>query len=543
MTTASLSRAQLKSMGEELYQKLVSIQGADAVHALVEPGGELYTPDWPDTYTNRDTSRGYKPHHEAEAAIVYSDTPTHLLLKGGEGSGKSAASIIKTLNRIKRGMSGIMASNSLPHFCTSLWPEFQRWCPWEMVHPKDQKKADRTWEPYRSVFNIVFNNGAVLQCGGIEDPEVWRGPNVSFAFIDEASRQKDATILKVISGRTRIPGPNGEPPQIWFATTPAGRNWLWRYFGALQCHCPTCDEDIEVYIQHGEEFKCLECGSTDLEVLDPLEDFKRDSRVATLSTLDNELAGNVQSGYTNTRGLTLTEMEKRVFLQAEWDDITAGQPFLPSPIWWDQCKGDVPELDHKTPLVIGVDAATGREVEDSDCFAIVAVSPDPASKKDSVIVRYARAWQAKAGGEINFRGSESNPGPERELLRLCGYKLGPNGGIVRNGGGYNVKCIACDPLGLDDMIQRFRQKRVSYMKEIGQNVQRVKADTNLLRMIQERRITHDGDRLLRDHLRNADRKVDDFGHKLRIVKREKKLRIDLSIALSQAAHVCTKLNL
>src|ERR1051326_5404988 len=65
---------------------------------------------WPDEYVNCDTGKSYEPHHEDERKFVYEDGPSNALARGGEGSGKSVAGIIKDLNRLRRGCTGIMVS-------------------------------------------------------------------------------------------------------------------------------------------------------------------------------------------------------------------------------------------------------------------------------------------------------------------------------------------------------------------------------------------------------------------------------------------------
>jgi hypothetical protein len=497
------------------------------------------TPEWPEEYINRDTQKPYKPHSDAEAAALADNVHRNIAALGGEGGGKSVFGIIRDLERIKAGCSGLMVSPDLPHLKKSLWPEFRRWCPWYMVHDKHQNMAEETWSPYQP-FHIVFKTGASLYIGGMDEPGSWEGPNVNFAHFDEARRKKEADALKVLTGRVRIMGPNGELPQLWITTTPR-KHWLHTYFSGLDVKCLDCGESSNIEIQSGSPEICGHCGSSNIEATDPQEAFKRDSVVFRLFTRDNE--ENLQAGFSILRAQSLTEAEARVLLFAEWEDIEEGQPFLPSMLWWDQCRETVPELDDKTPVVIGVDAAMGRQIEDSDCFAIVVVSRHPSDQRNSVMVRYVKTWQARAGHKIDWRGTELNPGPERELLRLCGFKIDDDGVISRNGGGYNVKCIACDPLGLDDLVQRFRRKRVAYMKGVGQTVERIAADTNLLTLIQERRIAHDGDKILREHVQNADRKLDNEGHRLRAVKREKQGKIDALISLSMAAYTCLRLNL
>jgi len=660
------------SVVKPLVESLLAHYSREEILAV---GAKYRVDPWPTRYRNRDTGKWYKPHHEGERRFVESDVPRYTLAKGGEGGGKSAAGIIKCLERIRRGMSGIMvcvaadtlvdgipiaersepapvntlfgpalASSShregradlfrvvtesgdqvvitanhrfltpvgwrplrdlrvgslvavdgsehgrfwreispgslggylmaprplrscqyssikwsrlssitfqrygdfygltvpfvghysaqgvfhhnspdLPHFKRSLWPEFQRWCPWNQVHEKFRYMGEFTWQPY-APFILPFTNGAQLYCGGMDEPAAWEGPNVNFAFADEMRRKAKPDVLKVLDGRVRISGPSGEPPQIFFTTTPR-KHWLYHYFGPLRCRCQACGERNEIAVQEGETLHCKKCGSSNLALEDERVAFKLDSYVTTLLTADNE--DNLEPGFAAKRRQTLNESEARVLLEAAWEDYQTGQPFLPSMVWWDRCRADLPPLDAAEPLVLAVDAASGRDMSASDCFGIVGVTRHPSRRADAVAVRFVQAWQAAPGDIIDFQGTETDPGPELVLRRLH-----------RD---FNVICTVYDPTQLSDMSGRLRKERVGWLEKFGQNG-RIGADTDLLHLIQERRVAHDGNPLLRQHIANADRKVDSDG-RLRIVKREDALKIDLAICLSMAAHICLYLNL
>jgi hypothetical protein len=379
------------------------------------------------------------------------------------------------------------------------------------VTQKHQRFGKLDWEPHEP-FNIVFRNNATLHCTGIENPGSLEGPNLNFAHFDEARHHPDGKALKVLDGRVRIPGPKGEPPQIFLTTTPA-MNWLYEYFGPVQ------DDD-------------------------PFEGFKRDARDIVLLTKDNE--ANLFEGFSQSRAQTLTEREARVLLEAAWEDLSEGQPFLPDMTWWDNCKEKLPPLDPREPMVLGLDAATGRTATSSDCFAIVGVTrhPDRDRARDTIAVRYAKIWQARAGHKIDYRGTWDNPGPERELLRLCGYELDADGvPVPRAQGGHNVIAVVYDPTELHDMASRLYKAGVAWFKEFSQGIQRNESDRQLLEMIQQQRVAHDGNPDLREHIRNADRKTDDSGHRMRIVKRVDSLKVDLCVALSMCSHECSRLNL
>ena len=128
--------------------------------------------EWPDVYRNAETGAFYMPHSADEARFVYSDGPRHVLVKGGEGSGKSVAGFIKALERARREMHGIAVSPDLQHFKKSLWVEMRRWIPWHCVTPAHRRMQRLDWEPPHT-FQLVFTNGATMLCGGIEEPGAW----------------------------------------------------------------------------------------------------------------------------------------------------------------------------------------------------------------------------------------------------------------------------------------------------------------------------------------------------------------------------------
>lgn len=502
---------------------------------------------WPEMYINRDTGKVYKPHKIEEWNFINDFSSwRHGYIKGGEGSGKSVAGIMKDLNAVRKGMVGMMASPNLPHFVRSLWKEFQRWCPWDLVIPSHRRYGNRSWSPHIP-FDVHFENGAYIHCLGAKDTGSLEGPNLSWVHFDEARHFPDRSAISVIDGRVRIDGPKGEKPQIWLTSTPR-MNWLFDYYGPLQCVCRDCsmqhkgEDGLE--IQSGELEACRGCGSENLEIEDQYPSFKRDSNVVTLYTSDNR--DNLTKDFVQSRAQSLTDAEIEVLLWAKWGDIEEGQPFLPSILWWDACKDNaLPPLTQGEPMVIALDAATGRRLMSSDCFGIVGITrhPDPSRASTDVAIRYSRTWQGRPGQKIDFQGTEDNPGPERELLRLCGYRLLEDGSIARLRTGYNIVCVVYDPHELHSMSQRLTRRGVAWFDEFSQSGLRYEADRQLLNLIQHKRIVHDGDTELRLHIRNADRKLDPSGHRLRIVKRTENRRVDLAVCASMAAYRCLSLGL
>lgn len=220
-------------------------------------------------------------------------------------------------------------------------------------------------------------------------------------------------------------------------------------------------------------------------------------------------SNDAAAAYYAQEALEKTPSEFRRIHNNEW--VTSENVFVPSE-WWDACRGDVPTLDKRTPMVLAMDAGVT-----SDCFALVGVS----RLGDTVAVRYAQAWKPN-GGKLDFAL------PEAEVRRLCRE--------------YNILCVAYDPYQLHDMATRLGGEGVAWMYEFKQGEARLKADKLLYDMIRERRIVHNGDATLTEHVKNANAKTEG-DNRLRIVKRAEHLKIDLAVALSMATERATALNL
>lgn len=419
------------------------------------------------------------------------DAPRWVLAKGGEGSGKSVAGIVKSLYKLSRGLSpGVMGSTDYPHFGRSLWPEFRRWCPWDYVIPSQRRRASLDWSgngEFEMIFDRRGHGQVVLICTGFQDPTGWHGPNLNFAHFDEARRHKTPAMLKVLDGRIRIPGPKGEPPQGYITTTPK-KHWLFDYFGPIK-------------------------------EADPLAAFKSRSTVLDLYTRDNE--ANLEPGYTDVRRGSLTEAEARIFLEAAWEDEDETSPFLPSMTVWDACRETAPNVDmRRWPMVVALDAGLN-----DDLFGLVGVTRHPAKGRDlDVFTWITRTWKKpKDKKEIQYDDVMD------ELDRLMAV--------------YNIMEVCYDPYQLAYFAQKLREKGKVMVTPFNQSSERAVADKQLRDMILQRRLAHTGQADLREHMLNADQKRDAGDRTLRLVKRSQDLKIDLVVALSMATARCMELPL
>jgi len=437
--------------------------------------------EWPERYESRyKPGKFYEPHNDDEAAFVYQDVPRFVLIKGGWGSGKSTANVVKLLDRVRRGMDCIMVSPDWPHFKKSFWPTFREWCPWDMVVEKFQKYQHKENMP-GGAGTIVFKNRAQVHYGGIKDATSWFGGNVHYAAFDESSRYPDASAFKSLVSRTRLVGPNGEPPQVGIATTPE-MNWLYDYFGPA----PTDGRP------------------------DPFESFKRDSFVVTIETADN--IENLSPTYIDDLRATLTPEEVELYLQAMWVRVATATKFV-NLVWWDACMEQLPALTRSEPMILGLDAAKGGDTQTADCFAVVGVTRHPHRTTD-LAVRYCGIWKPPPGQLLDY-------GPiDAEVRRLC-----------RD---FAVVELAYDPTQLHYFCQNLKKEGIAHAREFLQGSPRLKADKGLQDLIIAKRISHDGNPLLREHIDNADIKLAGQDG-IRIIKRAEGLKVDASVALAMAA--------
>lgn len=191
--------------------------------------------------------------------------------------------------------------------------------------------------------------------------------------------------------------------------------------------------------------------------------------------------------------------------------------------WWDDLKDEsIPELDDKTPVIVGVDAAYTN-----DSFGMVAVARDRLSPKDSVEVRWMRIWEPKRGERLDF--SEGPDAPMNVLADFCRS--------------HRVLEVDYDVFQLYDPMNRFRRLMLANPREFSQQGDRARADTALYGLIRDGRIGHNGDEKLREHIGNCDLKITANDTRARLVKKAPDRKIDLAVCMSMAASRVLFLNL
>lgn len=144
------------------------------------------------------------------------DEHLYALFLGGIGAGKSHAGAVKALTQElpRPGSLGLVVAPTYPMLRDATWrTSLELWAPLiESV--------------VRNEMRIVLKSGAEVLFRSADDPDRLRGPNMSWAWIDEAAQCHPDT-WKIVIGRLRQFGRAG---RAWLTTTPKGMNWVYEVF-------------------------------------------------------------------------------------------------------------------------------------------------------------------------------------------------------------------------------------------------------------------------------------------------------------------------
>lgn len=132
---------------------------------------------------------------------------------GGIGSGKSFAGAAKVIARIgRKEIGGIYAPT---------YPMLRDATKRTLLALLDMAGVGYIHHISDNVITIPAS-GHEIVCRSLDNPDALRGPNLHYAWVDEASLAAVES-WRVIKGRVRV----GDLPQAWATFTPKGRNWCW----------------------------------------------------------------------------------------------------------------------------------------------------------------------------------------------------------------------------------------------------------------------------------------------------------------------------
>ncbi len=133
---------------------------------------------------------------------------------GGIGSGKTFVGSVKTVSRLPRPELGLVCAPTYPMLRDATQRTFFDMLR-DLAIPFTFNKTDNHLTIPSTGHEILFRS--------LDDPDRMRGPNVAYAWIDEAA-YITAEAARIVKGRVRV----GDFPQMWITTTPKGRNWIYR---------------------------------------------------------------------------------------------------------------------------------------------------------------------------------------------------------------------------------------------------------------------------------------------------------------------------
>lgn len=192
-------------------------------------------------------------------------------------------------------------------------------------------------------------------------------------------------------------------------------------------------------------------------------------------------------------------------------EATEVDSFLSNIQLWDACRDDtLPPLGPHEPCVLAMDGS-----ESDDTFPLVLISRHPADPV-RFAVRYCHIFTPVPGVVLDDTEIEA------EIRDLCRR--------------FAIVEIAFDRALIGQLMRRLTTQTVNgpppipvSAEKFNQGGDRLVADKFLYDLILQRRIAHNGQEDLRQHVANANKKKDASG-RIRIVKRTHRLKIDACVA-------------
>lgn len=347
-------------------------------------------------------------------------------------------------------------------------------------------------------YRLQFDNHAMIEAIPI-DPTGEAGGNDDLIVYTEAWGLKDKADVKMWEEQRISPTKFGK-----------GQIWVESYAG-YEGESPVLWNLYEYGVLNGKRIDS-ELGIEGLEVY-------RNGTQLTLWNTQPRLPWQTAEYYAS-EATNLTDAAFNRVHRNQWQ--SSADKFVPDE-WWDGCEGKLPALYENQPVVISADAA-----ESDDCFAVCASSRHNETK---VAIRRPRIWKPKKGQKIVYVNPEDPDDPEypEGYIRL----------LIRE---MNCVELAYDKFQLHDMMNRLRVDPGVNCRSFKQGDERAIADKQLYDLIKERRLMHDGSPDLTEHIRNANKKAEGED-KVRLVKRQQNLKIDLAVCASMGAHRALKLNI
>jgi len=146
----------------------------------------------------------------------------HAAFVGGIGSGKSFGGSVRAL-LASQGFIGrreVLQTPNLGMITAPTYPMLKD----ATLRTFLEIAGDAVVDFNKNEMTATMSNGSEILFRSADNPDRLRGPNISWWFGDEAALYRD-DVFTIMIGRLRQFGAQGYE---WQATTPRGRNWVWR---------------------------------------------------------------------------------------------------------------------------------------------------------------------------------------------------------------------------------------------------------------------------------------------------------------------------
>lgn len=312
---------------------------------------------------------------------------------GGIGSGKSYAGAVKAMLYCQvPGTLGLVIAPSYPMLRDATLRTFK------------QVAEATIAETHASEMRLTLRNGAEVLFRSADQPDRLRGPNISWAWIDEASLC-GAETWEITIGRLRADGKAGP---CWITTTPKGRNWVYQKQAQMTVFHSTTAGNPYLSPEFVESLQAAYTGKFAQQELlgefvgfDGLvyEEFDRGRNVKTVPTRTwTRVWAGVDEGYTNPAVILIVgedhdgrlhvmhEFYQRRRLQAEvvtearriMAEYRVGE-FVTDPsaagLIADMRKAGIPTVPANNAVMAGIQAVKGRLVAAGDGLARLTIDP------------------------------------------------------------------------------------------------------------------------------------------------------------------------
>jgi PBSX family phage terminase large subunit len=131
----------------------------------------------------------------------------------GIGSGKTYAGCLRALFWSTRG-DGVIVAPTYPMLRDVAQRTFFELC----------EKMGATYTFIKSEEKVIMPDGHIILFRSGDAPERLRGPNLTWGYLDEGAMMVER-VWSVLLGRLRV-----GHTSAWITTTPAGYNWVWKYW-------------------------------------------------------------------------------------------------------------------------------------------------------------------------------------------------------------------------------------------------------------------------------------------------------------------------